>query len=194
MEMEEVSRLAAHERAVMAQTTIREARSRIRELMAEINKEQSKVLISQERLEEAKLRFDEWVRSPIPNDARFSHKVRQAMHEISIIWTEDISNIDYVREIEVDAGTRQRPVRWTGEGRRVGYAVLSKDAPGRFSMFRRRLFCLKDYDRDRDPEGTYKHGAPCEAVDPRTVAPNKPGELTERAWGGPLAPRELDKR
>lgn len=111
-------------------------------------------------------------------------------HEEEIVWTENIDSFDYVRETLVnDAATRRRPVSWRGQGRRVGYAVLKKDAPspdapGRFS---RRLFWVKEHDRSELPDGVYSSGAPTEAVDPRTVAPRVPGELTERAWGGKLS-------
>ncbi|MET8923701.1 DUF6009 family protein [Streptomyces sp. NPDC004623] len=110
-------------------------------------------------------------------------------HEEQIVWTEKVEDYDYVRQaVERSASTRRRPVAWTGAGRRVGYAVLrptapSGDVPGRFI---RRVFWVKDYDRSEQPDGTYKTTAPSEAVDPRTVAPGVWGELTERAWGGPL--------
>ncbi|MER0446610.1 DUF6009 family protein [Streptomyces sp. Edi4] len=114
-------------------------------------------------------------------------------HEDEIVWTEDVSSFDYVRETLVDGvGTRRRPVSWRGQvGRRVGYAVLKaeapsdRDAPG---MFARRVFWVKEHDRSEQPSGPYSSGAPTEAVDPRTVAPGICGELTERAWGGPLTP------
>ncbi|MFG2195772.1 DUF6009 family protein [Streptomyces sp. NPDC048639] len=113
--------------------------------------------------------------------------------EDGIVWTEDITPFDYVRETLVEsAGTRRRPVPWDGPGRRVGYSVLKADAssgatPG---MFKRRVFWVKDYDRSEQPDGTYKTGAPSEGVDPTTVAPGVWGELTDRAWGKPLAGHE----
>jgi hypothetical protein len=117
--------------------------------------------------------------------------------EERIVWEEDISGLDYVREVVCEAGTRQRPVPWHKHevGRRVGYAVLKSDAkntgcPGEFY---RRLFFLKDHDRDREPNGVYSWTAPFEAVDPRTVRPGCPGELAERAWGGTL-PKNLIRR
>lgn len=111
--------------------------------------------------------------------------------EQSIVWEEDIDDLDYVREFVVEANTRQRPVPWgdNREGRRVGYAVLFADSrnDGRPGTFNRRVFFLKDYDRDSDPEGPYSdYGAPSEAVDPRTVAPGVPGTITDRAWGRPV--------
>ncbi|MFE9570972.1 DUF6009 family protein [Streptomyces sp. NPDC006692] len=112
-------------------------------------------------------------------------------YEDEIIWTEDVGSFDYVRETLVDGvGTRRRPVSWRGQqGRRVGYAVLKKDAPSDRDapgMFARRVFWVKEHDRSEQPSGTYSSGAPTEAVDPRTVTPGVWGELTERAWGGPL--------
>ena len=113
---------------------------------------------------------------------------RALTQEECIVWEEDVETLDYVWEIVVNAGTRRRPVPWHGEGRRVGYAVLTRDAEndGLPGMFGRRLFFLKGHDRDSAPNGVYSTGAPCEAVDPRTVRPGLRGELTERAWGRSL--------
>ncbi len=112
--------------------------------------------------------------------------------EERIVWEEDIDGLDYVRETVATAGTRQRPVPWYGDGRRVGYAVLAPDAEndGSPGSFLRRVFFLKDYDRDSDPGGVYGRSAPSEAVDPRTVTPGVPGRLTDVAWGRPLAVEE----
>ncbi|MFG2912686.1 DUF6009 family protein [Kitasatospora sp. NPDC048298] len=110
-------------------------------------------------------------------------------HEDGIVWTESISKFDYVREyLEVAAGTRRGPVRWNGHGRRVGYSMLKPDAPAGEAPFRfaRRVFWIKEHDRSEQPDGVYKDCAPSEGVDPRTVAAGVWGELTERAWGGPL--------
>ncbi|WP_223186575.1 DUF6009 family protein [Streptomyces sp. CBMA29] len=106
-------------------------------------------------------------------------------HEESIIWTEDVDDFDYVRQsVVTNAGTRRRPVSWTGTGRRVGYAVLRGDAPSGDvpGHFTRRVFWVKEHDRSEQPDGTYKTTAPAEAVDPRTVAPGVWGEQTDRAW------------
>ncbi|WTC17131.1 DUF6009 family protein [Streptomyces cellulosae] len=110
-------------------------------------------------------------------------------YEDDIVWTEDIERFEYVRQsVELSAGTRRRPVPWRGTGRRVGYAVLCPDAPSGDvpGNFVRRVFWVKEYDRSEQPNGTYRHSAPSEAVDPRTVAPGVWGKLTERAWGAPL--------
>ncbi|MGW3848670.1 DUF6009 family protein [Streptomyces fagopyri] len=110
-------------------------------------------------------------------------------HEERIVWTEDIDRFDYVREsLTTDAGTRARPVSWHGAGRRVGYSTLKRDAPSNdvAGRFTRRIFWIKEHDRSERPDGVYKDATPSEGVDPRTVAPGVWGEVTERAWGGPL--------
>ncbi|MQS05724.1 DUF6009 family protein [Streptomyces alkaliphilus] len=110
-------------------------------------------------------------------------------HEERIVWTEDIDGFDYVRETLItEAGTRARPISWHGAGRRVGYSTLKRDAPSNNSAgkFTRRIFWIKEHDRSEDAIGTYKIGTPSEGVDPRTVAPGVWGDVTERAWGGPL--------
>jgi hypothetical protein len=40
-------------------------------------------------------------------------------------------------------------------------------------LYRRRIFYLRDTDRDLDPLGTYRYGAPAETVDPMTVSAGK---------------------
>ncbi|WP_406284972.1 DUF6009 family protein [Streptomyces sp. NBC_00209] len=110
-------------------------------------------------------------------------------HEEEIVWTEDVTEFDYVRQtVHHMASTRRRPLAWTGTGRRVGYSVLNADTPSgeETGKFVRRIFWVKPHDRSEDPDGTYKVSAPSEAIDPRTVAPGIWGELTERAWGGPF--------
>jgi hypothetical protein len=109
--------------------------------------------------------------------------------EERIVWVEDVERLDYVRESSDSFSSRVgRPARRRCPGRLVGYSELRPEAEGSsryYRSFRRRLFWLKPYDRDSgDP--TYRHGCPAEGVDPRTVAPNVRGQVTERAWGGPL--------
>lgn len=108
---------------------------------------------------------------------------RVLAHEAHIEWERPIADLDYVRETVVTAGTRTRGVPWTGQGERVGYAVLKKDAPGRGpGRFDRRVFFLKEHDRAFGGE-TYATSCPHEAVDPRTVEAGQPGEQTQRARG-----------
>lgn len=116
------------------------------------------------------------------------HRPDPIRHEDGIVWTEDISRLDYVREVvDETAATRRRPLPWRGPGRRVGYSVLAADAPnnGMPGMFTRRIFWVNDHDRSEQPNGVYRTGTPSEGVDPRTVAPGVRGELTDRAWGAP---------
>lgn len=116
----------------------------------------------------------------------FNPAAAELRHEDGIVWLEDIERFDYVREhVVTSAATRRRPIPWDGPGRRVGYSVLAAKAPnnGQPGMFTRRIFWVKDYDRSEDPGGIYKTGTPSEGVDPRTVQPGVPGQLTDRAWG-----------
>ncbi len=99
---------------------------------------------------------------------------KQDPSEEAIVWEEDIARLDYVREFRATAYSRRRPGPWRGEGRRVGYSVLRADAPntGQPGTFKRRVFFLKDHDRDSEPDGVYRSpGEPCEAVDPRLISP-----------------------
>ncbi|KJE20368.1 hypothetical protein FF36_05342 [Frankia torreyi] len=113
-----------------------------------------------------------------------------ATAEQAIVWTEDITRLPYVREVEYAfANTRQRPIRWPGPSRVVGYSTLHKTArsqtPGHFL---RRVFLVQPHDRSEQPDGVYRTGCPSEGVDPLTVQPGVPGRRTRRAWGCDNAP------
>ena len=109
--------------------------------------------------------------------------------ESRIVWTEDISELDYVRQrFNCYASHRVGGMAFRSLGRRVGYAELLPGTP-RNNMGRwwvRREFWVSHDDRQAQPNGAYKLGTPFEGVDPRTIAPGILGVLTERAWGGPL--------
>ena len=106
--------------------------------------------------------------------------------EASIHWDEDPKKHEYVRQVWLRAGTRQRPVKQPS-GRRVGYAILRPDAPSDSPRsFYRRCFYVMGHDRSLDPEGAYTLSCPVEAVDPLTVRPGVAGIQNARAWGGPL--------
>ncbi|MFJ6939930.1 DUF6009 family protein [Streptomyces sp. NPDC101132] len=109
-------------------------------------------------------------------------------HEIDLVWLEDISRLDYVRQSLDRLPTRRGKPAYHRDGRMVGYALLGPGAkPSRSSgTFRRRVFWLLPHDRDTDPEGLYATGAPAEAVDAGTLAPGSKGRKTERSEGGPL--------
>ena len=109
-------------------------------------------------------------------------------HEADLVWLEDVSKLDYVRQSLDRLPTRKGKPAYHRDGRMVGYALLGPSAkPSRSSgTFRRRVFWLLPHDRDAVPDGLYATGAPAEAVDPRTLAPGKKGRKTERSEGGPL--------
>lgn len=107
-------------------------------------------------------------------------------HEAAVVWLEDISCLDYVRQTLDRLPTRRGRPAYHRDGRMVGYAQLGPGAkPSRSSgTFRRRVFWLLPHDRDTAPEGLYATGAPVEAVDPRTVAPGSKGTKTRRSEAG----------
>ncbi|MCF3136749.1 DUF6009 family protein [Streptomyces olivochromogenes] len=111
----------------------------------------------------------------------------EIIHEVDLVWLEDIGGLDYVRQSLDRLPTRRGKPAYHRDGRMVGYALLGSDAkPSRSSgTFRRRVFWLLPHDRDAVPDGLYATGAPAEAVDPRTLAPGSKGRKTERSEGGP---------
>ena len=111
----------------------------------------------------------------------------ELVHEDELVWLEDVSTLDYVRQSLDRLPSRRGKPPYHRDGRMVGYALLGSGAkPSRSSgTFRRRVFWLLPHDRDTDPEGLYSTGAPAEAVDPRTLAPGSKGCKTERSEGGP---------
>ncbi|MFF0745791.1 DUF6009 family protein [Streptomyces sp. NPDC004111] len=111
----------------------------------------------------------------------------EILHEIDLVWLEDVSDLDYVRQSLDRLPTRRGKPAYHRDGRMVGYAVLGPRAKSSRSSgtFRRRVFWLLPHDRDTAPDGLYSSGAPAEAVDPRTLAPGTKGRKTERSEGGP---------
>jgi len=116
--------------------------------------------------------------------------VSELADEEEIVWLEGIDHLPYVREVVYEyANFRQRPIRWTGSGRLVGYSTLRQDARSRTpGWFVRRVFLVQPHDRSEQPNGTYVTGCPGEGVDPLTVAPGIRGKITRRAWGCDNAP------
>ncbi|MFJ4873591.1 DUF6009 family protein [Streptomyces sp. NPDC088757] len=108
-------------------------------------------------------------------------------HEQELVWLEDVSSLDYVRQSLDRLASRRGKPAYHRDGRMVGYAVLGPKAKASRSSgtFRRRVFWLLPHDRDTDPQGLYATGAPAEAVDPGTIAPRVKGYKTERSEGGP---------
>ncbi|MER6529096.1 DUF6009 family protein [Streptomyces sp. NPDC001508] len=116
-------------------------------------------------------------------------------HETELVWLEDVSGLDYVRQSLDRLSTRRGRPAYRRDGRMVGYAQLGPRAKASHcsGTFRRRVFWLLPHDRDSVPDGLYASGAPAEAIDPRTLAPGHKGRKTERSEGGPPSPamREL---
>ncbi|MEV6841632.1 DUF6009 family protein [Streptomyces sp. NPDC051133] len=108
-------------------------------------------------------------------------------HETELVWLEDLTDLDYVRQSLDRLPTRRGRPAYHRDGRMVGYALLGPAAkPSRSSgTFRRRVFWLLPHDRDSQPDGLYAKGAPAEAVDPCTLAARVKGYKTERSEGGP---------
>ncbi|MEV7558447.1 DUF6009 family protein [Streptomyces sp. NPDC048331] len=104
-------------------------------------------------------------------------------HEIDLIWLEDVTELDYVRQSLDRLPTRRGKPAYHRDGRLVGYAQLGPQAkPSRSSgTFRRRVFWLLPHDRDTVPDGLYASGAPAEAIDPTTLAAGSKGRKTERS-------------
>ncbi|MFE3992556.1 DUF6009 family protein [Streptomyces goshikiensis] len=112
-------------------------------------------------------------------------------HEIGLVWLEDVTDLDYVRQSLDRLPTRRGKPAYHRPGRLVGYAQLGPKAkPSHASgTFRRRVFWLLPHDRDADPAGLYATGAPAEAVDPATLTAGTKGRKTDRSEGTP-APHE----
>ncbi|MFE6713932.1 DUF6009 family protein [Streptomyces sp. NPDC057695] len=116
-------------------------------------------------------------------------------HETDLVWLEDISTLDYVRQSLDRLPTRGGKPAYHRDGRMIGFAVLANTAKASRASgtFRRRVFWLLPHDRDSEPDGLYASSAPAEAVDPGTLQPTVKGRKTERSEGGPPsdAMREL---
>uniref|UniRef100_A0AAU2W3R7 DUF6009 family protein n=1 Tax=Streptomyces sp. NBC_00008 TaxID=2903610 RepID=A0AAU2W3R7_9ACTN len=110
-------------------------------------------------------------------------------HEANVVWLEDTDHLDYVRQALDKTPRRKNKPRYARDGRMIGYIELGADAEADpdSGLYRRRVFFLLPHDRDSDPEGVYRQGAPGEAVDPRTIEPNRVGEKTPRSQQGNVA-------
>ncbi|MFD8396053.1 DUF6009 family protein [Streptomyces sp. NPDC059680] len=111
------------------------------------------------------------------------------IHEAHVVWLEDLDHLDYVRQALDKTKRRNTRPPYERDGRMVGYVQLDDRAePDPDSgLYKRRVFFLLPHDRDSLPDGLYREGAPGEAVDPRTIAPKKPGVKTPRSQSGPAA-------
>lgn len=120
-------------------------------------------------------------------------------HETDLVWLEDITHLDYVRQSLHRVSSRRQPP-YHRDGRLVGYATLGTTAKASRASgtFLRRVFWLAPHDRDQQPNGLYATAAPSEAVDPRTLhlapaagqrTPLPPGTGRRRKGAHPCHPR-----
>ncbi|MFI9019623.1 DUF6009 family protein [Streptomyces griseus] len=106
--------------------------------------------------------------------------------EENVVWLEDPERLDYVRQALDKTPRRRNKPRYARDGRMIGYVELggAAEADPDSGLYRRRVFFLLPHDRDSDPDGVYRQGAPGEAIDPRTIQPNHVGEKTPRSQQG----------
>ncbi|MFD9053252.1 DUF6009 family protein [Streptomyces zaomyceticus] len=109
--------------------------------------------------------------------------------EARVVWLEDPGHLDYVRQALDKTPRRRNKPRYARDGRMIGYTELADSATADpdSGLYRRRVFFLLPHDRDTEPEGVYRQGAPGEAVDPRTVEAKRVGEKTPRSQLGTMA-------
>ena len=110
----------------------------------------------------------------------------QLTDEDEVVWLEDLSHLDYVRQALDKVHARRGKPRYERDGRLIGYTNLKTGAESDpdSGLFARRTFFLLPHDRDNDPNGPYEVGAPGEAVDPRTIGPGRVGAKTTRSQKG----------
>jgi Family of unknown function (DUF6009) len=85
-----------------------------------------------------------------------------------MVWLDNPLNYTYLRETIYHSEVSHLPngLFLSDMDRVVGYQLISHETGGVFIF---RFWWLKTYDRDIQPEGIYKYGAPCEAVIPLSV-------------------------
>ncbi|MFE5482942.1 DUF6009 family protein [Streptomyces sp. NPDC056527] len=111
-------------------------------------------------------------------------------HEDNVVWLEDPEGLDYVRQALDKTPRRRGKPRYHRDGRMIGFAELSDtaEADPDSGLQKRRVFYLLPHDRDAEPDGLYRAGAPGEAVDPRTIQPGHVGSKTARSQRGSATP------
>lgn len=102
--------------------------------------------------------------------------------ESQLVWLEDPAAHDYVRMTELTNGWSSVPRLGDPEYVVVGFTVVRRREADSVPP-ERRVFWLKPGDRTYSPNGPYERRCPCEAVDPRSLAPGLRGIKTQRCWG-----------
>jgi hypothetical protein len=102
-------------------------------------------------------------------------------YEKSIVWLEDISEVDRVHVALVRCcNSRTQPLELEGLGRLIGYSKLTSNAPldPQTRLFTRRIFIIPD-----DDEGlkiTNRYVVPAGTVDPKQILPSINAERVEK--------------
>jgi hypothetical protein len=80
---------------------------------------------------------------------------RALVHELEMIWLEDIAEMDYVRQgAYLLRGRSAAPPRVAGERRMVGYATVGREVRRVGGQCLRRVFWLKTYEDLRQGAGS----------------------------------------
>lgn len=91
-----------------------------------------------------------------------------------IVWLEDPLKYAYLRErVYMTTSPRKIALKtpiWNDQAKIIGYEIINRKHEPAQDVYNRRVWWLKTYDRDLDPEGVYKHMHPNEAVLPDSIA------------------------
>ena len=94
-------------------------------------------------------------------------------YESRIVWLRDPLQFTYLRESVIHSNRRRGKIRFPiGDlAFVVGYSEISPNRKPAWPYYGwdRRIWWLKTYDHDLDPDGVYKTGGPYEAVDPASI-------------------------
>ena len=113
-------------------------------------------------------------------------KYGETREETGIVWIHDPKDFRFVRVAGFNSHFFTKPPKKLPPKEiLVGYTTGGERECHEYPHKMRRLFYVMNSDF-----GVYVDGCPMEAVDPLTLALNKPGIVTERAWNGPLPSRD----
>lgn len=92
-------------------------------------------------------------------------------NEIDIVWLDDPLKYTYLRESYCTTTKPKMIKKRRQHGRMIGYSVHKANGSRSYT---RRIWTLKDHDKDLDPTGVYADDCPVEAVLPGSVRVGKP--------------------